>query len=399
MTNPVVIVGASMGGLRTAESLARFGYTGNVVVVGDELHAPYNRPPLSKEVLATEVSHEAVAFPLRDSVAGVEWILGTAATSVDPTAHELTLADGRKLTYSALVIATGLRAQPGGPALDGRFTIRTLDDAMLLRSSIKDGVKVVVNGGGFIGCETAATLKKLGAEVTIVSRSTPLARVLGLELGSEIQRRQEHEGVHFVVGQTIAEVHEADGRVSGVTLTDGTELPCEILVDAIGSLPNTEWLAGSGIDHADGVHCDQQLRALDESGAVVPDVYAVGDVAKFPLPALCDGDRRVEHWNIPTECAKHVGRQIAALAAGEPAPAEPFAPVPSFWSDQFDVHLLSFGLPVLADRAELVAGSLDDECVFEYFAGDRLVGVAGIGMRSTVQGYRNAFTPTPTEGK
>lgn len=395
MSRPVVIVGASMGGLRAAESLRRFGYTGELIVVGDEPYAPYNRPPLSKEVLAAEVSHEAVAFPLRAAVEDVHWVLGKKAVAADVDAHTVTLDDGTVLEYAQLVVATGLRAKfaelPGG-VKPGRFTIRTLDDAMELRAAIQPGVRVVVSGAGFVGCETAATLRKLGAEVTIVTRTTPLSRILGDEFGAEIQRRQEAQGVRFVVGTRVADVL-GDDRVTGVVLESGETLDCDVLIDAVGSHPNTEWLEGTGIDLENGVRCDAQLRALDEAGNVVPDVYAIGDVARFPNPIFDDTHRRIEHWNIPTECAKHVGKAIAALHAGEPHPVEAFTPVPSFWSDQFDMHILSFGLPVLGDRAELVAGSLNDDCVFEYYRGDQLVGVAGIGMRSVVQGYRTAFSP------
>ncbi len=399
MTSPVVIVGASMGGLRAAESLRRFGYTGELLVVGDEPYAPYNRPPLSKEVLAAEVSHEAVAFPLRAAVEDVQWLLGHRAVSADVAAHTVTLDDGEVLGYSQLVVATGLRAKyaelPSGHKA-GRFTIRTLDDAMGLRAAIRPGVRVVVSGAGFVGCETAATVRKLGAEVTIVTRTTPLSRILGEEFGAEIQRRQEAEGVRFVVGARVADVL-GDEAVTGVLLDSGETIDCDVLIDAVGSHPNTEWLEGTDIDLENGVRCDDQLRALSESGEIVPDVYAVGDVARFPNPLIDDTHRRVEHWNIPTECAKHVGKAIAALHAGEPHPTEAFAPVPSFWSDQFDMHILAFGLPVLGDRAVLVEGSLDNDCVFEYYRGDQLVGVAGIGLRSVVQGYRSKFTAGHTE--
>lgn len=395
MPAPVVIVGASMGGLRAAESLCRFGYSGEVVMIGDEPHAPYNRPPLSKEVLAADVSHEAVAFPLRAAVEDVHLVLGHKAVAADVTAHTVSTDDGQVFPYSQLIVATGLRAKyadlPGGVKA-GRFTIRTLDDAIGLRAAITPGVNVVVSGAGFVGCETAATVRKLGANVTIITRSTPLSRILGEEFGAEIQRRQEAQGVKFVVGQHVADVL-GDDHVTGVLLDNGETIACDVLIDAVGSHPNTEWLADTGIDLENGVHTDNQLRALDAAGNVVPDVYAIGDIARFPNSVFDDIGRRVEHWNIPTECAKHVGAAIAALHAGDAHPTTPFTPVPSFWSDQFDMHILAFGLPVLGDRAELVAGSLDDDCVFEYYRDDQLVGVAGIGMRSVVQGYRAKFVP------
>ena len=402
MSSRVVIVGASMGGLRAAESLRRFGYTGAITVIGDEPYAPYNRPPLSKEVLAAEVSHDAVAFELRAAVADVDWLLGTAAVAADPSKHTVTVADGRHIAYSKLVIATGLRAKRAdypNPVTAGRFTIRSLDDAVALRAAITPGVRVVVSGAGFIGCEVAATVRKLGAEVTIVApNQVPLERILGSEFGAEIQRRQEAAGVRFVLGRRVADVRGVE-RVTGVLLDDGSELDCDVVIDAVGSLPNTEWLQSSGLDVSDGVRTDPQLRALREDGSVEPDVYVVGDVARFPNPAFDAECRRVEHWNIPTECAKHVGNRIAKELsddAEQRSSAEdlpPFAPVPSFWSDQFDMHILAFGLPVLADEARVVAGDLSNDFVCEYYRGGELVGAAGIGLRSTVQGYRTKFAP------
>ncbi|NDE89272.1 MAG: NAD(P)/FAD-dependent oxidoreductase, partial [Micrococcales bacterium] len=185
MTHPVVIVGASMGGLRTAESLRRFGYTGPITVIGQEIHAPYNRPPLSKEVLAKEVTHEAVAFEQRPATADVNWVLGTKAVSLDSEHNTVTDSEGQVHQYSALVIATGLRPRrvnfPNGE-LANRFALRTLDDAIALRSQLSEGKNVVIIGGGFIGCEVAATATKLGCNVTVIHNAAhPMLRPLGTE--------------------------------------------------------------------------------------------------------------------------------------------------------------------------------------------------------------------------
>jgi NADPH-dependent 2,4-dienoyl-CoA reductase/sulfur reductase-like enzyme len=390
MTKPVVIVGASMGGLRTAEALRRFGYTGAITVIGDETWAPYNRPPLSKEVLAGEVvSHETVAFPQRAATADVGWVLGRRVVSADLANNNVTTDDGEAFEYSHLVIATGLRPKRQVYVNNihaGRHIIRTLDDAMGLRAELQPGARVVVLGAGFIGCETAATARKLGCDVTVVAPGTvPMLRPLGNELAHELQRRQEAEGVQFLMKRSVTDL-VGESHITAVTLDDGTELPCDVFIEAIGSLPNTEWLEGNDINIVDGLLCDENLRAKKKAGISWSNVWGVGDVVRFPNPIFDDEPRRVEHWNIPSECAKYVG---SAIATG--VTEEVFRPIPSFWSDQFDVHILAFGLLALADSNKLVEGKLDGDCVFEYYRGNQLVGAAGIGLRSVVQGYRKNF--------
>ena len=204
-TAPVIIVGGAMGGLRAAEALRKSGYAGALTVIGQEIHAPYNRPPLSKEVLSTVVTHEAVAFPQRTATEDVEWLRGVSAISADLDAHTVTTDDGVQHPWRALVIATGLRARRLDlPELRGRHSIRTLDDAIALRETLVEGCRLVVLGSGFLGCEVAATARKLGCEVTIVSPSElPIIRPLGRELGAEIQRRHEAHGVHFRMGRSV----------------------------------------------------------------------------------------------------------------------------------------------------------------------------------------------------
>lgn len=399
MEKPVVIVGASMGGLRTAESLRRFGYLGPITVIGDEPYAPYNRPPLSKEVLASdEVSFEAVAFPQRAATEDVLWKLGKKVTSADLGLGQVTLENGEKVSYSTLVVATGLRPKRQTYENDlrvGRHVIRSLDDALALRAELRPGAKLVVLGAGFIGCETAATAKKLGCDVTIVSPGDlPIKRPLGSVLAAEIQRRQEQQDVKFLMETTIEDLVGAE-RLTAVKLGGGEVLECDVLIEAIGSLANVEWLDGNDLVNTDGLLADSNLRAVKESGGVWENVFAVGDVAKFPNPVFDSHARRVEHWNIPTECAKYVAQIIAAQHGSDPSVddllAKPFKPIPSFWSDQFDTHLLAFGLLGLADSVELVQGTITQDCVFEYRRDGVLVGVAGIGLRSVVQGYRKEF--------
>jgi len=398
VTKPVVIVGASMGGLRVAEALRRFGYAGPITAIGDEPYAPYNRPPLSKEVLAKEVSHEAVAFAQRPATEDVNWILGTRVVSADLNHKTVTDSNGDTHAYSALIAATGLRPKrlqvPNGE-LAGRHAVRTLDDAIGLRAALVPGTKVVILGAGFIGCEVAATARKLGCEVTVVAPGVhPIVRPLGVELAKEIQRRHEAEGVRFIMKTTIVDLI-GTARIEGVQLDNGEQVGCDVLVEAIGSHANTEWLEDTDIDITDGILTDNAMRAIRTDGTVHEEVFAIGDVARFANPIFDEVARRVEHWNIPTDTAKRVGQVLGAkLNSAENWPSvldEQFAPVPSFWSDQFEMHILAFGLLALADEVKLIHGEIDGDCVFGYYRAGTMVGVCGIGLRSTVQGYRAAI--------
>ena len=397
MSRPVVIVGASMGGLRAAETLRKSGYAGELVVIGDEPHPPYNRPPLSKEVLAEHVDHAAVAFPLAEILDDVTWKYGSAVVSSDLEHQSLTLASGENVAFEHLIIATGLRSRrcefENTPAA-GTHAIRSLDDAIALRKELSAGTRVIVYGAGFIGCEAAATATKLGATVTVIGKgSIPLLRPLGEQLAADVMARNEAHGVTFVMNTTVTNIVGTD-RVEGVELSDGRILECDVLIEAIGSHPNTEFLVGNDIDIDSGVHVDSNLRALRKDGTPLPHIYAIGDVARFPIPQFDPQTRRVEHWNIPTEMARRVGKLVALDAQGlsEELAAEEekgFTPIPSFWSDQFEVSLLSYGLLDQADRSELLEGEAGGDCVYGYYKGEELVGVCGIGMRSKVMGYRN----------
>ncbi|MFI6586252.1 NAD(P)/FAD-dependent oxidoreductase [Embleya sp. NPDC050493] len=382
MTAPrVVVVGASMGGLRAAEQLRAAGWDGGITVIGDEPHMPYNRPPLSKEVLAGGVTHAAVAFRLRAGCADVDWRLGRPAVGVDLTARTVRLAGGESLSYAGLVVATGLRPRrltcPGPSA--GRHVVRTLDDAHRLHAALGPGRRVVVVGAGFIGCEVAATARSLGAEVTVVApEPEPMHRPLGTDLGAALRRRHLARGVRFELGHTVRHV-TGDRQVTGVVLDDGRELPAHVVVEAIGAIPNTEWLAGNGLDLADGVRCDALLRVESR-----PDVVAVGDVARFANPRYDDVPRRVEYWSIPTDSAKHAARTLAAYLAGSADRAStPFAPLPTFWSDQYDERLQSYGAPGLGGAdIRLLEGDWDADCAVGYHRAGALVGVVALGGRA-----------------
>ena len=401
MPKSVVIVGASMGGLRAAEALRNNGFDGQITVIGEEVHAPYNRPPLSKEVLAKEVTHDAVAFKLRAQVEDVIWNLGDPATSVDLEKQVVATASGKTFEYDGLVIASGLRPRvldlPNGK-VSGRHTVRTLDDAIGLRADLVPGAQVVVAGAGFIGCEVAATARGLGCEVTNVAiDSFPMIRPLGEELAAELQRRHVAHGVRFRLGHGIKDLTGTDS-LSGVILDDGELLEATVLVEAISSHCNVEWLASTNLDISNGVLTDSALRAVTTDGDSVEGVYVVGDLARFANPLFDNEPRRIEHWNIPTETGKRVGAVLSAYLSqadnfAELA-AQPFTPLPTFWSDQYDMKIQGFGMPGLADRYELVDGELADELVMAYFRNDALIGVVGIGMTAEVMKYRKQLLGT-----
>lgn len=393
--NKVLIVGASMGGLRTAESLRRSGFSGEITVVGAEKYLPYNRPPLSKDLLADDKDLSAVAFNINDDELRADFILGDPAQTVDLINQEISLISNQKLSYDFLVAATGLRSRKmdfENQVESGRFSLRTYDDAKRIRSAVSPGKKVVILGAGFIGLELAATLKKLGCSVDVVAmETTPLAPIIGELFGKEVQNRHESKGVNFHMSNSVTNLI-GDTFVTGVLLGSGKSLECDIFIEAVGSLPNTEWLDGSGLDNSNGILTDMRLRAKKSDGELVKKLFVVGDIARFPyvnqqLPA-----RRIEHWNIPIESGKRVGREIAnALNPGSVSDfkdEEPFNPMPSFWSDQFDMSILSYGEPKIADEIKLLDGSLDGEFIFSYRRQGKLVGVAGIGMRRELNKLR-----------
>jgi NADPH-dependent 2,4-dienoyl-CoA reductase/sulfur reductase-like enzyme len=398
LSAPVVIVGGSLAGLRSAEGLRKAGYAGPIKVIGNEPYLPYNRPPLSKELLSGTGEIDEIYFPIKESVSDIEWVLGFAATSLDIQEQKVTDLSGTSHPYKALVIATGLRPKPlpvDANGIEGIHVLRTFDDAVALRKQLLPGVKVLILGAGFIGCEVAATAVKAGCQVKVVSRThEPMQEALGKTLGREVKRRHELMGVEFVKGASVFGLI-GDGHVERVILDSGVIYDADLVVVAIGSLPNTEWLEGSGIDISNGVLVDGGLRAISSDGTVVENIFAVGDVARYVNPLFDQVPRRVEHWNLPTETGKRAGLVLGKYLNGESIAemlAEPFAPLPSFWSDQYDMHILAFGMTYLADRSELVAGELSGECVFEYFRDNKLVGVCGIGMRPTIQSYRTRFS-------
>jgi len=381
-----LIVGAGLAGLRTAESLRANGYDGPITVIGDEEYPPYNRPPLSKEALLAGVQPNDLEFRRRESLAEVTWLLGQPVQHVDLTDRHVHLGDGSTREFDGLVVATGIRPRllpiPGPKA--GRVVLRTIDDARALRPMLSAGTNVVILGAGFIGCEVAATARTLGATVHMVAIDPePMVRPLGIELGAGMRRRHESHGVHFHLGHGLDSCH-GDDRVRSVTLSDGTELPADVLIEAVGSVTNVEWLEGNGLDLSDGVLVDADMRVIGTDAAVV----AAGDIARYPNALFGPVARRVEHWNMPTETGRRAGATLAALLTGRSPSGNPFTALPSFWSDQYDTTIQSFGMPGLATQISITSGTADEPCIAEYRDETGLVGVVGIDRTKDLAPYR-----------
>ncbi|WP_449348626.1 NAD(P)/FAD-dependent oxidoreductase [Streptomyces shaanxiensis] len=354
----VAVVGASLAGLSAARSLRKRGYDGRLVVIGDELHRPYDRPPLSKEFLAGSLGEADLALETDDEDLRADWLLGVRATGLDGPQRAVRLADGSEVRADGVVIATGAAARtlPGTAGLAGVHTLRTLDDARALRDELALGGRLVVIGGGFIGAEVASTAYALGLDVTVVEAApTPLAGPLGATMGGIVSALHADHGVRLLCGVGVKGL-SGGSRVDAVLLEDGRSLPADLVVVGVGARPCVEWLAGSGIELTDGVVCGSDGRTA------LAGVVAVGDCASWydPRAGL---HRRVEHW---TGARERPDAAVAALLAG--GAVEPAAPRPPyFWSDQYGVRIQFAGHAAGADSVTIEEGARDDRNVLAVY--------------------------------
>lgn len=381
----VVVVGSSQAGFRAAEALREAGFDGSVTMVGDEPHRPYDRPPLSKQVLAGTMAPEDIALtPAEGGVddLGLTWRLGTTATGLDLGAREVVLGGGERLPFAGLVVATGAHARqlPNTDHLAGVHTLRTLDDSLALGKALDGARRVVVVGAGFIGAEVAATCRGRGLEVSLVEAlPVPLERGLGPTMGSVMADLHRDHGVDLRLGVGVVRLEGGD-HVERVRLTDGTVLDADVVVVGIGVVPNTDWLEGSGLAVDNGVLCDETCLAA-------PGVVACGDVARWPNPRF-DEVMRVEHWDNAVAMGAHAARTL--LAAMDGRRGESYAPVPWFWSDQYDRKIQLAGRSSPDDQVKVVAGDLGERrFVAMYGRAGRLVGILGMNMPAKVMRWRS----------
>ncbi|MFZ0250884.1 MAG: FAD-dependent oxidoreductase [Acidimicrobiales bacterium] len=387
----VIVVGASLAGWRAVETLRSEGFHGSISLVGDEPHLPYDRPPLSKQVLAgTWPPEKAVlADKRRADEHRVKEVLGRRAVRLDAAARKIELQDGTVLQGDAIVVATGAhpRQLPGTEGLgqrDGLFTLRTLDDSLALRAAVTavDAARVVVIGAGFIGAEVASTCADLGCRVTVLEAlDVPLRNVLGSMLGAHFAALHASRDVDLRTGVGVRRVGRADAGSSGlvVELDGGETFQADVVVVGIGVLPATDWLKDSGLTVDNGVVCDDRLFAADG-------IVAAGDVARWAWRH--DGDEeqiRIEHWQVAAEAGVAAARSVLAGRAD----AAPFSPVPYFWSDQYGIRLQVLGSPHGSDDVHIAEGSPEEGKFIALFGrADRLRAVVAIGKPRQLMGFR-----------
>ncbi|MEY9930775.1 3-phenylpropionate/trans-cinnamate dioxygenase ferredoxin reductase subunit [Catenulispora sp. GP43] len=386
----VAVVGASLAGLSTVRALRAEGFDGSLTVIGAERHEPYDRPPLSKGFLKGDVDADALALgsPEEYQDLDVRWLLGRTAVRLDPRATALTLDDGRQVQTDAVVIATGAtpRTIAGTDGLRGIHTLRTLDDAHALRADLVSGrPHLVVIGAGFIGAEVASTARALGLEVTIVeATAVPLERALGREMGRICSGLHADHGVRLLCGIGVRGFTGTD-RVEGVLLDDGRLLPADVVVVGVGVTPATGWLAGSGVEVADGVVCDSGCATN------VPRVVAVGDVANCPNQFT--GRRsRIEHWTHATEQPKTAVRTLLSGTSAAPPPVPPY-----FWSDQYHARIQLAGHVSPGDEPRVVEGDVDSRSFVAVYRRDgHEVAVLAVNQPKMFNRLRRTLLPFPS---
>lgn len=380
----VVVVGASLAGLRACETLRSGGFEGVITLVGAEAEVPYDRPPLSKKFLAGEWEADRIRLRKPDDFASLslDLRLGVAASGLRTADRTVQLADGSTIAGDAVVIATGttVRRLPGQPDWPGIVELRTLADSTNLRTRLTPGARVVVVGAGFIGLEVAATARALGCDVMVLEGApAPLMRALGHELGTAVASVHGRHGVTVRCSVGVAGFDGDERGVRGVVLTDGEVVPADVVVVGVGVRPATDWLADSGLLLDDGVMCDASLRAA-------PGIVAAGDCVRWPN-GVFDGEvMRIEHWTNAAEQGAAATSTLLAVAAGEEPPR--YESVPFFWSDQFDSRVQFVGRAHGDDQTHVFAGDTGGAFAALYGWHGRLRGVLGVSMPKMVMPFR-----------
>src|SRR6478735_5589028 len=382
----LAIVGASLAGLSAARAARAQGFTGRLVIIGDEPHRPYDRPPLSKDFLLGAITAEDLFLESDADELQAEWLLGAGAASLDASSRTILLRDGRSVTADGIVIATGAKARqlPILAGLSNVFTLRTVADAQSLAPELVPRSRMAVIGAGFIGAEVASAAASRGMEVTMIdTKAVPFAAQLGTEMGGVVAGLHAANGVELISSAVIEDFYSGEGNVTGLRLAGGRYVAADVVVVGIGAEPNTGWLEGSGVELRGGVLCD----AMGRTG--VPGIVAVGDCASwFDLAA--GTHRRVEHW---TGALERAALAVEALLDSDatPKPAKPHY----FWSDQYGVKLQFAGHSAGYDRVEIEAGDvLTHSCLAVYYRGDVPVAVLGMNQPRLFTKWRRSLPAT-----
>ncbi len=378
----VVIVGASVGGIKSAQALRLEGYTGRIVLIDSEPGAAYDKPPLSKSYLQPDAPVEEIALLSSEETIGLdaEFLMGSAATSLDTRARTVTLESGQVVEYDTLIIATGSRARrsPWGEG-PGMHVLRTSADAERRRDELKPGRSLLIVGAGFIGAEVAATAVKHGVTVTMIDPlPAPMSRVLNEVVGTIFATKHRDEGVTAIFGQTVSSVVREDDGFH-VELSDGSSIRADGVLVGIGAIVNTEWLDGSGLVLDNGVVCGPGLHALGAD-----DIFAVGDVARWNSTARNEA-LRLEHWTNAVDQAKAVAHNIM-----HPDDVVDYETVEYVWSDQYDWKIQVVGRTGSTDF-HLLGDPADDKFAALYAADDgALVGAVVVNWPRALVASRRA---------
>ena len=389
----IVIVGASLAGLWGAATLRKEGFDGVLTIIGDESDPPYDRPPLTKQVLTGWVAPDHTVLPHLEPLGDTRWLLGTPAAQLDRRAGEVALADGTRVPYDLVLIATGVRNRPwpacDQAALSGVCGVRTRADAARLIKHLEAGVsRVVVIGAGFTGSEVASACRHRGIDVTVVEQAqAPLTGALGGVIGDVAANLHAASGVDLRCGVTVEALEGSGGTFRAAELSDGTTVAAEVAVVALGGIRNAEWLADSGLASGPlGVAADAGCRAVAVNGLVTDDVFVAGDVARFAHPLFDYQFLTLEHWENAV-----VGAQVAARnMICAPEDRRPHACVPTFWSTQFGVNIKSVGVPSLADQIIVTQGSTGAGSFAAAYgdSGGRIVGAVTFDHGRWIDHYR-----------
>jgi len=391
----IVIVGAGIAALSAGERLRELRWAGQLTIVGDEAHRPYNRTPLSKQLLTGTRDPAELRLSAHTDL-DAAWRTATPARGLDLTGRAVLLPGGERLGFDGLIIATGAEARhlPGAPIHSPRVhMLRTLDDAVAVDGALGRARHLVVVGGGFIGCELAATATERAITVNIVEPARPLlAGALGEQIGAHTTDLHRRHGVTVHLGATVTAGHTTDPRGIRLTLSTGETLRADTAVVGVGTLPRTDWLTHTGLDVTDGVLCGPTCHVLDHHGRPIDGIVAAGDVARWPNLRFDAVARRVEHWINAIEMGQHAA---TALLAG-PTAVAPFVPVPRFWSHQHGVRIQSVGLPRLGSQAQILEGSIGSGRFVACYlrpdprtGRDVLVGAVGFDSPRALLGYRD----------